>query len=100
MDDAGYVTCRVLASANDEVSVEAIGDDQDWEATLRQRPPVSEPSGSAVAKAHNHSESLPRIVNRMLMSKSAPQPTSRNTPRGGRMMAKMNLQMSLRGEPS
>lgn len=35
------------------------------------------------------------IVNRMLMRKSAPQPRSRKTPRGGRMKAKMILQMSL-----
>ena len=42
----------------------------------------------------------PRIVRRMLMQKSAPQPRSRKTPRGGRMMAMMILQMSLelRGE--
>lgn len=31
------------------------------------------------------------------MQKSAPQPRSRKTPRGGRMMAKMILMMSLRG---
>lgn len=29
------------------------------------------------------------------MSRSTPQPRSRKTPRGGRMMAKMILQMSL-----
>lgn len=38
---------------------------------------------------------LPRMVNRMLMRKSAPQPRSRKTPTGGRMMARMILQMSL-----
>lgn len=37
----------------------------------------------------------PRMVSRMLMSKSAPQPRSRKTPRGGRMMARMILQISL-----
>lgn len=37
----------------------------------------------------------PRIVNRMLMRRSAPQPRSRKTPRGGRMTARMILQMSL-----
>jgi hypothetical protein len=37
----------------------------------------------------------PRIVRQMLMSRSAPQPRSRNTPRGGRMMARMILQISL-----
>lgn len=37
----------------------------------------------------------PRMVKQMLMSRSAPQPRSRKTPRGGRMMAKMILQMSL-----
>lgn len=37
----------------------------------------------------------PRMVRAMLMSRSAPQPRSRKTPRGGRMMAKMILQMSL-----
>uniref|UniRef100_A0A0S1MIS1 Uncharacterized protein n=1 Tax=Phakopsora pachyrhizi TaxID=170000 RepID=A0A0S1MIS1_PHAPC len=34
------------------------------------------------------------MVNRMLMRKSAPQPRSRKTPRGGRMMARMILMMS------
>lgn len=37
----------------------------------------------------------PRMVRRMLMSRSAPQPRSRKTPRGGRMTARMILQMSL-----
>lgn len=37
----------------------------------------------------------PRMVSRMLMRRSAPQPRSRKTPRGGRMMARMILQMSL-----
>jgi hypothetical protein len=37
------------------------------------------------------------MVNRMLMRRSAPQPRSRKTPRGGRMMAMMILMMSLRG---
>lgn len=36
----------------------------------------------------------PRMVNRMLMSKSAPHPRSRKTPIGGRKMAKMILQIS------
>jgi hypothetical protein len=41
----------------------------------------------------------PRIVRRTLISRSAPHPRSRKTPRGGRMMAKMILQISLcRGE--
>ena len=35
------------------------------------------------------------MVNRMLMKKSALQPLSRKTPRGGRMMARMILQISL-----
>lgn len=38
---------------------------------------------------------VPRIVKQMLMQREAPQPTSRKTPRGGRRMAKMILQMSL-----
>lgn len=38
---------------------------------------------------------IPRMVKRMLMRKSALQPRSRNTPRGGRKMAKMILMMSL-----
>jgi len=37
----------------------------------------------------------PSMVNRMLMRKSALQPRSRNTPRGGRKMARMILRMSL-----
>jgi len=37
----------------------------------------------------------PKIVNRMLIKRSAPHPRSRKTPRGGRMMAKMILQISL-----
>jgi hypothetical protein len=37
----------------------------------------------------------PRMVNKMLIRKSAPQPRSRKTPRGGRIMAKIILQMSL-----
>jgi hypothetical protein len=39
---------------------------------------------------------LPRMVRRMLMKKSAPQPRSRKTPTGGRMMARRILQMSLK----
>ncbi len=39
----------------------------------------------------------PRMVRRMLISRSAPHPRSRKTPSGGRMMAKMILQMSLEG---
>lgn len=39
----------------------------------------------------------PRMVKRMLISRSAPHPRSRKTPSGGRMMAKMILQMSLEG---
>jgi hypothetical protein len=39
----------------------------------------------------------PRIVSRMLIRRSAPQPRSRKTPRGGRKMARMILQMSLEG---
>jgi hypothetical protein len=38
---------------------------------------------------------LPRIVRGMLINRSIPQPRSRKTPRGGRMMAKMILQISL-----
>lgn len=34
------------------------------------------------------------MVNRMLMRRSAPQPRSRKTPKGGRSTAKMILQMS------
>ena len=37
------------------------------------------------------------MVRQMLIRKSAPHPRSRNTPSGGRMMAKMILQMSLEG---
>lgn len=37
----------------------------------------------------------PRIVKQMLMRKSAPHPRSRKTPRGGRIKAKMSLQISL-----
>ncbi len=37
----------------------------------------------------------PSIVRTMLMRKSALQPRSRKTPRGGRKMARMILQMSL-----
>jgi len=36
----------------------------------------------------------PRIVNRTLIQKSAVHPLSRKTPRGGRMMAMMILQIS------
>lgn len=39
--------------------------------------------------------SVPKMVRTMLINRSAPQPTSRKTPRGGRITAKMNLQMSL-----
>jgi len=35
------------------------------------------------------------MVKRMLMRRSAPHPRSRKTPRGGRMMARMILQISL-----
>lgn len=38
---------------------------------------------------------IPRIVRRMLIRRSAPQPRSRKTPMGGRMMARMILQISL-----
>jgi hypothetical protein len=37
----------------------------------------------------------PRMVRRMLIRRSAPQPRSRKTPRGGRMTARMILQISL-----
>jgi hypothetical protein len=37
----------------------------------------------------------PRIVRRMLISKSAAHPRSRKTPRGGRMIAKIIFRMSL-----
>lgn len=37
------------------------------------------------------------MVSRMLMRRSAPHPRSKKTPRGGRKMARMILQMSLRG---
>lgn len=43
------------------------------------------------------SDAYPRIVSRMLIRRSAPQPRSRKTPRGGRKMARMILQMSLGG---
>lgn len=36
----------------------------------------------------------PRMVNRMLMRRSAPQPLSRKTPTGGRKIAMMILQIS------
>jgi len=36
----------------------------------------------------------PRMVNKMLIKKSAPHPLSRNTPKGGRKMAKRILQIS------
>lgn len=55
-------------------------------------------AGEAKARAKDWPEgpgSLPRMVRRMLMSRSAPQPRSRRTPRGGRMMARMILQISL-----
>jgi hypothetical protein len=37
----------------------------------------------------------PRMVRKMLMSRSLPHPRSRKTPRGGSMIAKMILQISL-----
>jgi hypothetical protein len=37
----------------------------------------------------------PRMVKRMLSSSCEPQPTSRKTPTGGRMMARIILQISL-----
>lgn len=37
----------------------------------------------------------PRMVKQILIKRSAPQPLSRKTPIGGRMMARMILQMSL-----
>jgi len=37
----------------------------------------------------------PRIVNNILMAKSLLHPTSKNTPRGGKIMAAMNLKISL-----
>ncbi len=46
--------------------------------------------GGAVQRSN-----VPRQVSRMLMSRSAPQPRSRKTPRGGRRTAKMILMMSL-----
>jgi hypothetical protein len=46
-------------------------------------------------RSHAERNSLPRMVRPMLISRSTPQPFSRKTPRGGRMMAKMILQMSL-----
>lgn len=39
-------------------------------------------------------KTYPRIVSKMLMSKSAPHPRSRKTPIGGMKMAKMILMMS------
>jgi hypothetical protein len=36
----------------------------------------------------------PRMVNRMLIQRSAPHPRSRKTPRGGRKMARIILQIS------
>ena len=38
------------------------------------------------------------MVNRMLIHRSAPHPRSRKTPRGGRKMARMILQISETGE--
>lgn len=46
-------------------------------------------------KSRDEERNLPRMVRRMLMRRSAPQPRSRKTPRGGRMMARRILQMSL-----
>ena len=36
----------------------------------------------------------PKIVNRMLIHKSTPRPLSNNTPSGGKIIAKMTLQIS------
>jgi len=46
-------------------------------------------------KAYMMPGMYPRQVSTMLISRSAPQPRSRKTPRGGRMMAAMILMMSL-----
>ena len=54
-------------------------------------------SGGSTYKAWITPGSQPRMVRQMLIRKSAPHPRSRNTPSGGRMMAKMILQMSLEG---
>jgi hypothetical protein len=58
-----------------------------------RREPAPEGSGAGVELIND----LPRMVRRMLMKKSAPQPRSRKTPTGGRMMARRILQMSLKG---
>ena len=42
----------------------------------------------------------PRIVKQMLIKKSAPHPRSRKTPRGGKIKAKMILQISLEDKMS
>jgi len=43
---------------------------------------------------------VPRQVRRMFINRSAPQPRSKKTPSGGRIMAKMILMMSLRWQIS
>lgn len=54
--------------------------------------------GADTYKAWMTPGNQPRMVKQMLIKRSAPHPRSRKTPRGGRMMAKMILQMSLRLE--
>jgi len=47
-----------------------------------------------VASTNNLPGMYPNIVKRILMHKSAPKPRSKNTPIGGKMMAKITLQIS------
>ena len=46
-------------------------------------------------EAGGRGKTYPRIVNRMLIKRSAPHPRSRKTPSGGRMIARIILQISL-----
>jgi hypothetical protein len=48
-----------------------------------------------VLGGRNEERVLPRMVSRMLIRRSVPQPRSRKTPTGGRMMARRTLQISL-----
>ena len=61
-----------------------------WRKTLLENGGVT----SAPSEARGN---LPSIVRRMFINRSAPQPRSKKTPSGGRIMAKMILMMSLHG---
>lgn len=58
-------------------------------------PERTRPEGRRREEGGKYYFNLPRMVSRMLMRKSAPQPRSRKTPTGGRMTARMILQISL-----